>query len=160
MPFIFTPFRRNTGSACLLKKQQIENRINEIKDYKMDYERLISEKEIAQLPLKRLLSAATRNAISKSECVENYFFCFNLPDGSVAVINTNRNESNSIYYLSHGSELPAPRSEISIDPRYLFGLLTNIYHWNNAEVGSQYNTRRFPNQLNRKAQSFLNYLAV
>lgn len=56
--------------------------------------------------------------------------------------------------------LPAPRSEIIIDPRYLFGLLTNVYHWNNAEVGSQYYTRRSPNVFNRKAQSFLNYLSI
>ena len=56
--------------------------------------------------------------------------------------------------------LPEPRSEIEIDPRYLFGLLTNVYHWNNAEVGSQYNTRRFPNVLNHAAQSFLNYLTI
>jgi len=56
--------------------------------------------------------------------------------------------------------LPEPRSEIEIDIRYLFGLLTNVYHWNNAEVGSQFNTRRVPNVFNRQAQSFLNYLAL
>jgi len=54
--------------------------------------------------------------------------------------------------------LPEPRSELDIDPRYLFGLLAGIYHWNNAEVGSQYRTRRTPNTFNRKAQSYLTFL--
>ena len=62
--------------------------------------------------------------------------------------------------LKKGADLPSPRSEILIDPRYLFGLLTHIYHWNNAEVGSQYVTRRVPNIFNRTAQGFLNYLAI
>ena len=35
-----------------------------------------------------------------------------------------------------------PRSEITIDPRYLYGLITMIFHWNNAEVGSHYMVKR------------------
>jgi hypothetical protein len=53
-----------------------------------------------------------------------------------------------------------PRSEVRIDPRYLFGLLTHVYHWNNAQVGSQYQTRRFPNKMDQAAENFLNFLAV
>jgi UDP-MurNAc hydroxylase len=137
----------------------IERRIKEIRAQKMDYERLISEAEIHQLPLKRLLGVATRNAIAKSECDHDYYFCINMPSGEYAVINANRDHTAAIKILPK-ELLPTPRSEIYIDPRYLFGLLTNIYHWNNAEVGSQYNTRRYPNVLDRKAQSFLNFLAI
>ncbi len=135
-------------------------RIEEIKTIRMDYERLIAAEEIWQLPLKRLLFSASRNAVSKSECDEDYFFCIALPNEQVAVINANKNESKSLSFVENSVSLPTPRSEIIIDPRYLFGLLTNIYHWNNAEVGSQYNTRRTPNSYNRKAQAFLNYLAI
>jgi len=135
-------------------------RIEEIKTMRMDYERLIAAEEISQLPLKRLLFSAIRNAVSKSECEEDYYFCIKLPNEQVAVINANKNESKSLSFAEKGEPLPTPRSEIFIDPRYLFGLLTNIYHWNNAEVGSQYDTRRTPNSLNRKAQAFLNYLAI
>jgi len=126
----------------------------------MDYERLIAEDEIHQLPLKRLLVLATRNAISKSECEEDYYFCFKLPNNQHAVINANKTATNNISFVDNTSKLPLPHSQILIDSRYLFGLLTNVYHWNNAEVGSQYNTRRVPNSFNRKAQSFLNYLAI
>jgi UDP-MurNAc hydroxylase len=138
----------------------IQKCIDEIKNKKMDYERLISEQEISQLPLKRLLVSATRNAITKSECEEDYYFCINLPNNQCAIINANKKASNNISFIDSASNLPTPHSQILIDARYLFGLLTNVYHWNNAEVGSQYNTRRLPNTLNRKAQAFLNYLAI
>jgi UDP-MurNAc hydroxylase len=137
----------------------IERRLGEIKNLKMDYERLIAEDEIKQLPLKRLLVSAARNAIKKSECDENYFFCFNLNNGQYAIVNANKNAQDLITFVDGTSSLPSPHSQIFIDPRYLFGLLTHIYHWNNAEVGSQYNTRRKPNEFNKKAQAFLNYLA-
>ena len=57
-------------------------------------------------------------------------------------------------------EMPTPRSEIIIDERYFFGLMTLVYHWNNAEVGSQFMTRRTPNDFNRKAQGFLNFFTI
>jgi UDP-MurNAc hydroxylase len=138
----------------------VAERLSEISTYKMDYERLIAESEVHQLPIKRLLLSAVRNALSKSECSEDYYFCIQLLDKQHAIINANKNATNNICFTDNESTLPTPRSEIIIDPRYLFGLLTNVYHWNNAEVGSQYYTRRIPNILNRKAQAFLNYLAV
>lgn len=142
------------------KEEDIESKIKDVKKYKMDYERLIAEEEVSQLPLQRLLFSATRNAISKSECDEDYFFCILLPDKQYAVINANKKSEKHLTFTDSIDKISAPRSEIIIDPRYLFGLLTNVYHWNNAEVGSQYATRRTPNTLNRKAQSFLNYLSL
>ncbi len=138
----------------------MERRENEITGQRMDYERLISVEEIHQLPLKRLLISAARRAIKMSECETDYFFVFNLPGNETAKVNANKFAECLVDFSGNSTELPQPRSEIVIDPRYLFGLLTNIYHWNNAEVGSQYNTRRTPNVLNRKAQSFLNFLSI
>ena len=46
-------------------------------------------------------------------------------------------------------------------PYALFGLLTTIYHWNNAEVGSQYFTRRVPSDnYQAEVQDYLNFFAV
>lgn len=140
-------------------KETLNKRLDEIKNVEMDYERLISASELHQLPLKRLLASATQNAIAKSECDHDYFFCVSLPNSEYAVINANKNIAPDIK-IADKESLPSPRSEIYADPRYLFGLLTSVYHWNNAEVGSQYNTRRYPNVFDRKAQSFLNYLAI
>ena len=53
-----------------------------------------------------------------------------------------------------------PRSEIEIDLRYLFGLVTGLYHWNNADVGSQYRPRRYPDAYVREAQGYLSFFHV
>ena len=135
-------------------------RIEEIKSELMDYERLLSAEEVHQLPLERLLVKASRSAISKSECVEDYYFCIELPNQRIAVLNANKNGIAPLSFFDPSLVLPTPRSEIIIDPRYLFGLLSGIYHWNNAEIGSQYRTRRIPNCYNKNAQSFLNYLTI
>ena len=141
---------------------EMNARIAEIKNTPMSYEKLFSPKnEIHQLPLKRLLRNAARNANTRAQLNEDYFFIIHLPENEIAIINANKKVENSISFCKNiGQELPSPRSEIHIDPRYLFGLLTHIYHWNNAEVGSQYNTRRHPNEFNRCAQSFLDYLSI
>ena len=141
-------------------KKSIQKRIEEIKNKKMDYERLFNEKEVKQLPLKRILAQAVKRAVSKSECEEDYYFCITLPENQYAIVNSNKNANKHLDIIDLDLKLPEPRSEIIIDPRYLFGLLTNIYHWNNAEVGSQFMTRRIPNKLNKKAQAFLNYLSI
>lgn len=141
-------------------QEMIDQRCEEIKDYQMDYQRLLSKDEISQLPLKRLLSCAIQNAIKKSECEEDYYYSIELPSGDFAVINANRTSSSPISFVRDAIDLPESRCEIIIDPRYLFGLLTYVYHWNNAEIGSQYFTRRINCSYNRKGKEFLFYLTV
>lgn len=52
-------------------------------------------------------------------------------------------------------------SEITIDYRYLYGLLTTVYHWNNAEVGSHYFVNRYPlNNFKRSVQGYLNFFTL
>jgi len=138
----------------------IEDRIKEISDEKMDYERLFSENEVHQLPLKRVLITAIKNAVRKSAVEDDYFFWIPISKTEAALINANPNSDKSLAFCDISEGIPMPHSRIEIDVRYLFGLLTNVYHWNNAEVGSQYFVRRHPNILNRQAQSFLNFLTI
>jgi len=140
--------------------QALRQREAEISALPMDYERLIPLEEVHQLPIKRLLATAARKASERSECDHDYYFAIRISDDESALINACKSPEKLIQFVRNDATLPTPRSEIDIDVRYLFGLLTNVYHWNNAEVGSQYNTRRFPNELDRQAQNFLNYLAV
>jgi UDP-MurNAc hydroxylase len=143
------------------REEDMQRRQEEIGRYKFDYERLISESEIYQLPLKRLLLSAARRANERSECLSDYYFVFKFPDGGFAIVNAKRGADAPIRFCEHAAvQHLEPRSEINIDPRYLFGLLTGVYHWNNAEIGSQFQTRRYPNQMNRKAESFLNFFVV
>ena len=103
---------------------------------------------------------AAKKAKEISKYSADYFFVIQLPEGEFAVINLNISNSAPLYFISEIPDDLRPRSEIYIDPRYLFGLLANVYHWNNAEVGSQFATRRVPNVFNRNVQSFLNFLSV
>ena len=96
----------------------------------------------------------------KSECEEDYFFHIPISESEVAIINANKNSDQPICFCYPDRNVTKPYSLIQIDIRYLFGLLTNVYHWNNAEIGSQYNIRRNPNILNRSAQLFLNFFAI
>ena len=147
--------RREPYDPALVRQREAE-----ISGLPMDYERLMPLSEVHQLPLKRLIGMASRKAHERSECDSDYFFVVHLPGDQWALLNANRHGDPAPRFGRLGDALPEPRSEITIDPRHLFGLLTHVYHWNNAEVGSQYATRRVPNQLNRQAQYYLNFLAV
>ena len=142
------------------EKDAVHRRLEEIRNATMSYERLFAIGEVTQLPIKQLLISATINAKKNSEIHEDHYFCFNLNEREWALINANKESSTSISFVSSRLELPVPRSEIDIDSRYLFGLLTKIYHWNNAEIGSQFNTRTFPDKNNRVEKKFLYYLTV
>jgi UDP-MurNAc hydroxylase len=97
-----------------------------------------------------------------------------LADGGRAVYDLDTGQANAIrtepydpaaieaYLCQNDAAISAftPRVEIAIDDRYLFGLLTRLYHWNNAEVGSQYRVRRVPDLHHRDVYGFLSMLHV
>jgi UDP-MurNAc hydroxylase len=140
--------------------EALNRRLREIGGLKLEYEKLVSEDQVHQLPLKRLLFQASRRAVEKSEFSDDYLFVVPLPNGERAVINANRAAATPMRIAGPDEALPEPRSELSIDPRLLFGLLTYVYHWNNAEVGSLYMTRRYPDVFQRQVQAFLNNLTL
>lgn len=131
----------------------------EIAGRQMTYE-LIDEKLLELVPFERLLRNAHTRALAVSVVSEDHFFVFDLPDGRRVVMNANPNSKDSFFVTSGADDLPEPRSEIRMDARYLFGLLTGVFHWNTAEVGSQYDVRRVPNVFKREVQQFLNFLSV
>ncbi len=131
-------------------------RIEEIKNNKLTYEHYLSIPE-PEIPFSRLIKAAYRNALRKSEVQEDHYYCFKLSDGW-HVINTN--PAKEEYKLVTSVDNIVPRCEIHIDYRYQFGLLTGVFHWNNAYVGSNYFTVRVPDQYSRGVQDFLNFLSV
>jgi len=153
-------FKASKTRTKRYSRKKIIERCNEIRNKKMDYERLINEDEVNRLPLKRLIFKSYKNAIKKSEVEMDYYFIFDL-GSEMCIINVNKNNED-IKFIDKKDfiEMPVPRSEIIIDNRYFFGLMTLVYHWNNAEVGSQYMVRRIPNEFNSKAQGFLNFFTV
>jgi UDP-MurNAc hydroxylase len=139
--------------------KEIEQRLSEIKDIPMPYE-AIPEWMISNKVLVSLLSSALMRANRKSECDQDYFFCFKLPDGNSAVFNARKDSGMSLVVTSEELDIYTPRSEVEVDYRYLFGLLTGVFHWNNAESGSHLQVRRIPNTYSRDAQNYLNFLTV
>lgn len=137
---------------------ELESRIAGISKRPLAYEAMFASNFPTQnLPIHRLMRIALRNALERSEVGIDHYFLINWEDGT-ALFNARR--GSDVHLLDQATPLPTPRSEIRIDPRYLFGLLTHVFHWNNAEVGSQFQTRRYPDEFVRSAQQFLNYLAV
>lgn len=123
----------------------------------MDYMKDFGVLKVGIVPWGRLLYQAYKNASKKSECDEHYFIIIKTPIG-LAHMAVNGNS----FYVEEGVDLieDYPYSLIEIDYRYLFGLITGVYHWNNAEVGSQYMTTRVPDEFNRSVQRFLNFFVV
>ena len=152
-------FKATGTKACLTSTQEIDERLLEIKKQPMDYE-AIPEWMISNKVLVSLLSSALIRASRKSECNQDYFFCFKLPEGNSAVLNARKDSGMPLVVTSDGLDVYTPRSEVELDYRYLFGLLTGVFHWNNAESGSHLQVRRIPNTFSRDAQNFLNFLTV
>ncbi|MBI3899037.1 MAG: MBL fold metallo-hydrolase [Gammaproteobacteria bacterium] len=142
-----------SASAC-------ESYARSLADKPMDYERWFTDLPVTALPFKRLLPKAYQSAARFSNCTQDYYFCIDLTgDGKEWFVCNARKGSEQSFVTKDVANLQ-PRSEILIDPRYLFGLLTCVFHWNNAEVGSQHRTRRIPDEFRREAQDFLSFFHV
>ncbi len=133
-----------------------KHRIDEIKNQPLAYETFITIPE-EDIPFSRLIRAAYQKALIKSEADFDYYFCLKLSDGFHVL---NANSGKQEYHIEQDVSKLSPRSEIYVDYRYLYGLLTGVFHWNNAYVGSMYMTRREPDQYFKEVQDFLNFLSV
>ena len=122
-----------------------------------DYEREIQPLGDRDLPILPLLAAAYAKAIARTRATEPFWFCVSSRPGTFWCFDTS---SDSGVVVSRDVSDLQPRCEIVIDERYLFGLLTRLYHWNNAEIGSHYRSRRVPDIYVREAYSFLHFLQV
>jgi len=139
------------------KKELVDHRIKSISKNKMDYEKYFDSFPVDKMPLERLITKAFKNAIAKSECEEDFYICMRW-QYNYFVMNVNKNKQ-ACWFVNAPSDM-RPRWEIEIDPKLLFGLLTGVFHWDNASVGSHYQTRRFPDGYVERVQHFLYFLQV
>lgn len=147
----------------LYPKQDLETRLESIKDNLFDYEREIKV-PLEKINFMRLLKQASKKASEKSELKNEYHFIIAITDKSGEIrqrfdLNT---QDDIIKQLDLDIKIEhSAYSEIKIDYRYLYGLLTSLYHWNNGKVGSHYFTTRHPlENYNRKAYQYLNFLVT
>jgi hypothetical protein len=142
-------------------QEALDARIREIEARPLDY-----ETEIAiprdRMAFGRLPRTALEGARRRSEVTGDYWFVIHVEQDDRVVesfqFSVGR-EATDFSAVRPSDALPEPRSEYFVDYRHLFGCLTGIYHRNNSEIGSFVRVRRTPNEFNRSAQSFLNFLS-
>lgn len=135
----------------------LKKRLNQIKDIKLDYELDIKDSFIKKYPLIKAMRTAYARAIQKSECATDYFWSIKYRDQFIS-LNSNKNDYQ--FNISTNVEDLYPRNEIYIDERLLVGLISGLYHWNNAAIGSLYFQKRKPDKFNKDAENFLSFLSL
>jgi UDP-MurNAc hydroxylase len=124
------------------------------------YERELRPDPGRAWPLLSLLNAALPQARKRKLVQSTHWFCLHA-DGEPGVLTFDAANSEPATVSDPAIlESLTPRLEIVIDPRYLFGLLSRMYHWNNALIGSHYRCKRVPDVFRRDAFDFLDYLQV
>jgi len=123
----------------------------------MPYEQYFRSVPDDVMPFEKLLPTAYNRALSKSSCETDLNLCIRLYD-KWCVLNTNK-DNKEFKFLENVEEI-YPRWELNVSPRHLFGLLTGVFHWDNASVGSHYQTRRFPDKYDENVQQFLYFLHI
>jgi len=147
---------------CLYDAQELSATIEQISKNKMTYENEILV-PFHKINFGRLLKASYLKAKNRSTVTEDYYFVIEAtgPEDQVYRCLLNANPDNHVFEVwSEGTPIPEPHSYITIDYRYLYGLLTGIYHWNNADVGSHLKVRRRPDMRVLSAQRFLHFLSA
>lgn len=153
----FIPTETRTESFDIIQMERYASMLTEPMAYMKDFKYLAPN----AIPWGRLLSKAAKNAFDKCEYdgEGEYFITIRFADKEVCCELKRKAYSGIVSDPDKGGPISG-ESLIEIDYRYLFGLITGIYHWNNAEVGSQYMTTRVPDEYNRSVQRFLNFFTV
>lgn len=124
------------------------------------YERELRFEHERALPLLPLLNAALRRARERFQVTEPSWVCLAPDDGDWLCFDPSSATDASVVSRASGVDHLTPRLEIFVDRRHLFGMLTRLYHWNNASIGSLYRYRRVPNVFRRDVFTFLDFLQV
>lgn len=110
---------------------------------------------IAEPSLVRKLGAAHERACARIEDKPPGWICFKTPSTRFMCV---RSDEPGVVEVRDSLDEMQPREEIYLDDRLLGGLLDRRYHWNNAEIGSHFEFRRFPERYDRRVYNLLNFL--
>ena len=117
---------------------------------------------------------AIENAHSKSECLTDCLWTIHIydnPSDLVKILNSDTpcdlfkelltfNCNKLANPIKDINKDPKCHSHMFIETKALFAVLTGITHWNNYEVGSVKQVRRFPDIYISEMESYLNFLSV
>ena len=148
----------NKERKSYYKQEKVINYLKSIPTELYPWEKELKIDNQRSLPLNYLLNKAISNAHSKIKIDEDIWICFKLKNlKQYLVFNAKENKPSKMLC---GVENLSRREEIFIDDRLFFGILTRLYHWNNAYIGSHYEVKRSPDIYSRKIIDYLNYLHV
>jgi hypothetical protein len=98
---------------------------------------------------------AVELALQRTKLRVAAWLCVALGDGSYGCVKLV--DGSAVQRLSSLEQLN-PREEIHLDTRLLLGLLHRKNHWNNAEIGSHFEFRRFGMEYSKPLYDFLSFL--
>lgn len=144
-------------------ENEAKREIEKISKEKLSFETQLamSIKDIKWYPL---INAAFTRAKQRSSVTGDYIFVIHILDlghcSKVIEVNANK-DTGKFSFVAKGNEneMDSNCTFLYIDFRLFYGLLTGLYHWNNAEVGSLYRSRR-SGDFNIQAQNFLNFFSI
>ncbi|MBJ7437008.1 MAG: MBL fold metallo-hydrolase [Acinetobacter sp.] len=144
--------------------EELDKYFQKISHEKLEYEReIVPGPARNSLPISELLKTAVGLAKSRYKAPNVPLLIFRIMESeTVYMVFIEKNEikrSTRSEWTQEEKQHPY-FVEIDIDERYLFGLLTRLYRWSNAEIGSQYYCRRVPNVYEESFYSFLVMLHV
>lgn len=140
--------------------KQYRERLDEVRVKKFPYELDVSHSFVDKINFQKLLERAYQRAKAMSECDIDYYYCFSLREGKFLMMNANAKSSSGCSLVSVPNQMTNKYTLISVDLRYLLGLLLGVYHWDNARIGSHVVTRRIGTEYYRPAEVFLNFLQI
>ena len=115
------------------------------------------EARISSLEIARLLETAHLRAVSRLKNLPTRSICFNFGEQEFLCV---KSEKPGIVRVTSNVDDLSEYEIIRIDSRYMYGLLTRKYHWNNAEIGSHFSFYRFPETYDHRVYDLLNFLHV
>ena len=140
----------------------LTKRLKDISLKKLDYEKHF-KMPYEEINFDLMIRKSLNNALRKSEVIGNFFI--------MITTLANDNEIENFLVKVHRQEFikvinqdQVPKKDIiriRIDYRLLFGLLSGFYHWNNVDLGSQFETRRpKKDKFKYERQNFLNFFSI
>lgn len=127
--------------------------------------------DMRAVPFERLLIKSYFHAHAKSEVAESdvWQIAIHFKPNKWFICSANANQKPSFKIVKTAGEWDEAGEPVypkvavpcyfitKVRPTYLYGLLTGVFHWNNAEVGSHLTVKRKPNKFVRSVHDFLNF---
>lgn len=137
----------------------ISRRISEISHNPLQHETDFAPSLDVRLPILRMMSIGIARFRKAANISHDYYIALSL-DSQFIVFNASHDGGDLEIKSLSDLEILTPRSVVSLEKRLLFALLSGVYHWNNAQVGSLLSIRRHPDIYVQEVEYAFSFLSV